>query len=103
MKHILQIRPEEPKSKHFRQGHVIVAQAKAKHLQYAPLINIAKKQNIDGIRNNTPQFVPVVATTHGELVVELISLVEWLTDKYRRKMTYKGSREDGVSFVTLSA
>lgn len=68
-----------------------------------PLINIARKQIIDGIRNNKPEFVPAVAYTIGEFGIEFISLVEWLISKYTRKLTYEGERKDGVSLATLSA
>jgi hypothetical protein len=103
MKHTIKKNEEDPRRQNFREGHAVSTQARAKHLQYAPLINVARKQLVDGIRNNASIFIPAVTSTHGEFGTELISLIEWLTAKFTRKATFEGDREDGVPLTKLSA
>ena len=84
-------------------GYAVQKQTKMKHTIYAPLIEIAKKQALDGTRAKTPTFIAAVASTFGELGVETIKLQEFLTNAYARKLAGEGNRDDGFSIRTLTA
>ena len=78
-------------------------QTRFKHKTYSPLIPISKKQTNDGRRMKQPQFLAGVVTTYGELGLETIKLVEFLTWAYGKKKALEGHREDGIKLSTLTA
>ena len=55
------------------------------------------------MRRAAPLFLPVVATTHGELCPGAIRLTEWLVHKYRARLLLEGDRDDGETVEDLTA
>lgn len=84
-------------------GQATSDQKKVKHDLYAPLIAIAAKQHMDGIRQSNPKFLAAVTTTLGELGEDTFTLQEWLTKAYRRKLLRSSDRSDGRSHSQLTA
>jgi len=84
-------------------GFAVREQTKAKHATYTPLMDIAKKQTMNGARTKKPIFMAVVLSTFGEFGLETVKLQEFLTSAYARKLAREGSRQDGLSTQTLTA
>jgi hypothetical protein len=69
--------------------------AKEKIETYSTLMTITEKQYIEGRRLSKPVFVPAIATTHGELGLDLIRFMERITAAYKFKMKQAPPRADG--------
>jgi hypothetical protein len=84
-------------------GRAASDQTQHKHNKYAPLIAIAAKQHMDGMRQSTPTFLAAVTTTHGEMGLDTFVLQEWLTKAYKRKLLREPDRIDGLTHAQLTA
>lgn len=84
-------------------GYAVRDQTSAKHLTYAPLIEIARKQAYDQSRPTMPTFIAAVAATSGEVGIETVKLQEFLTMAYAKKLAREGDRDDGFSIKDLTA
>jgi hypothetical protein len=84
-------------------GQAVTDQTQNKHDVYGPLIDVAKKQTIDGMRTHDPIFLAAAVSTFGELGVETVRLQELLTSAYSRKLAREGNRDDGFSIQSLTA
>ena len=67
------------------------------------MMAVARKQKTDGRRSAVPQFVPMIVTTHMEFGKGVITVQEWLYERYRRKLTVAGDRKDGEKTADLVA
>ena len=69
---------------------------------YATLMLILEKQFRERRRLSLPEFVPAIATTHGELGPELHQFLEWIVMGYKAKMKQMPPRPDGQSVADLA-
>lgn len=84
-------------------GGAAADQRAFKHKKYAPLLAIAAKQFMDGMRQSNPKFLAPVATTHGEMGEDSFALQEWLTKAYKRSLLRAPDRLDGLTHAQLTA
>jgi hypothetical protein len=69
---------------------------------YATLMLILEKQFRENRRLSLPEFVPAIATTHGELGPELHQFLEWIIMGYKAKMKQMPPRPDGQNVADLA-
>lgn len=81
----------------------VINQTNTKHCAYAPLMNVVRKQKLDGKRHNLPAFRAAVVSSLGEFGKELVMLQEWITSCYARKIVGEGHRDDGEKIEDLTA
>ena len=70
---------------------------------YTLLHSVALHQVATGKRSKAPTLFPAVVSTHGEFGTGMVHLQEWLTDKYRARVTREGERDDGQDADSLTA
>jgi hypothetical protein len=80
----------------------VAKRAAAKRDTYATLMAILMKLHREGKRRLKPLFVPAVMTTHGEMGPDLVKLLEWITEHYRRRVESEGPRADGQDTADLT-
>ena len=85
------------------QSEALLVAHNEKRTRYSLLNAIVERQVAEGMRRAAPLFLPVVATTHGELCPGAIRLTEWLVHKYRARLLLEGDRDDGETVEDLTA
>ena len=68
---------------HLQGAKIIEAATNKKLTHYGPLMAVARRQVTDGRRSKAPVFLPMVFTTHMEFGEGVVTVQEWLCERYR--------------------
>jgi len=71
-------------------GYAVRDQTSAKHLTYAPLIEITRKQAHSQSRATMPTFIAAAAAISGEMRIGTVKLQEFLVMAYAKKLAREG-------------
>ena len=96
---------QKPKGKQDKvfSGNAVPPATKRKITLYTPLMGLATKQAVDGLRSKRPEFLAVACSTLGEWGQGTFRLQEWLTSKYAGKLADEGPQDNGDPVEKLTA